>query len=533
MPWLLIYFLGMLSGVSWALESPAQTSAWYQQRAALRKSRVALEQGASEDRVARAARASRLIEELVAKATQQGVGRDDADLISLVSGVSLLDPAQNAPLSALLLTLPEKTLADAKQFKVWQQTLEALRTDLLKPTEKLFKDALEAGVPSVARDCVDQALALWPDHRNLRRNLGQIKFENRWYGPREAELTKLGQAWDEQLGWILVKDRERYANGEYYDFQSKQWTTLEAANATRSELKNQWVIQTEHLVIQGTAPLTALVDVANRIEAFHDRVFAAYSGFFLKVSGRKVSDEDFKVLFGTMRKDKGKGNDKRKGKDKDKDRDLLVVNVARDKRAYVASLPSGVDAGWSAGMFIPMTRESYFYQGIAEVVYHEFTHQILHIFSGTNQAPSWLTEGAAVYTEAPVFESGRMILGEIEGNEHLSAFFQQMKAGKALTLAKILALEDGQEWRSSTTPELNYSAAGMLVEFCMESDNRRHRSDFLDFLRDSYLGNTSNYKVWDYLGLNYAAFDTAYSQWIAEQAKLSASAVPSAETPKR
>ncbi len=528
---MLIYLLGVCSGLSWALESPAQTAAWYQQRAALRKSRVAMEQGASEDRLARAARASRLIEELVAKATEQGVGRDDVDLGNLVTGVSLLDPNKNAPLSALLGTLPEKTIADAKQLKAWQQILEAKRTDLLKPTEKLFKDALEAGVPSVARDCVDQALALWPDHRNLRRNLGQIKFENRWYGPREAELTKLGQAWDEQLGWILVKDRARYAKGEYYDFQSKQWTTLEAANAIRGELKNQWVIRTEHLVVQGTAPLKALVDVANRIETFYDRVFAAYSGFFLKVSGKKVSDEDFKVLFGTMRKDKSndRGNDRSKGKD----RDLLVLNVAKDKSAYVESLPAGVDAGWSAGMFIPTTRESYFYQGIAEVIYHEFTHQILDIFSGTNRAPAWLTEGAAVYTESPVFESGRMVLGEMEGNEHLGAFFQQMKAGKALTLAKILALEDGREWMSSTTPDLNYPAAGMLVEFCMESDNRRHRSDFLDFLRDSYLGNTSNYKVWDYLGMNYAAFDTAYSEWIAEQAKRSASAVPPAETPKR
>jgi Protein of unknown function (DUF1570) len=527
MRWIFLCLLGVLSGLAWGLESPAQTAAWYQQRAALRKSRVAMEQGASDDRVARAVRASRLIEELVAKAKEQGIGRDDEDLINLVSGVSLLDPNKNAPLTALLATLPEKTTADAKQLKIWQPLLETKRNDLLKPTEKLFKDALEAGVPSVARDCVDQALALWPDHRNLRRNLGQIKFENRWYGPRGAELTKLGQAWDEQLGWILVKDRARYAKGEYYDFQSKQWTTLDAANAIRSDLKNQWVIQTEHLVIQGTAPLKALVDVANRIETFYDRVFAAYSGFFLKVSGKKVSDEDFKVLFGTMRKDKA--NDKAKSKD----RDLLVVNVAKDKSAYVASLPAGVDAGWSAGMFIPNTRESYFYQGIAEVIYHEFTHQILHIFSGTNRAPAWLTEGAAVYTESPVFEAGRMVLGEMDGNEHLSAFFHQMKSGKALTLAQILALEDGRVWMSSTTPDLNYPAAGMLVEFCMEADNRRHRSDFLDFLRDSYLGTTSNYKVWDYLGMSYAAFDTAFSEWIDGQAKRSASAVPPSETPKR
>ena len=507
--------LMVTSGFSWALESPAQTSAWFQDRAALRKTRSAIEQGAADDRVDRASRAIRVIDELVAKAKEMNIGRDDVDLAKLVSGVCYLDAATGAPLMATWLALPDKSTVDAKQLKVWQQILEPKRNDLLKPTEKLFKQALDAGVPAVARDCVDQALALWPDHKNLRRNLGQIKFEERWYGTREAEMTRQGFAWDSKLGWIVVKDRARYAKGDYYDLQAKQWTTLAAVNALRSDPKNRWVIQAEHIEIHGTAPLEVMVDTANRIEEFYDRVFAAYSGFFLKVSGRKVTDDDFKVLFGTMPKEKGR----EKSKDKDQGSNLLVLNVAKDKDAYVASLPPLVNAGWSAGMFISTTRESYFYQGYVEAIYHEFTHQILHIFSGTNRAPAWLVEGAAVYTQAPAFRDGRMVLGEIGGNHHLLGFFEQMTEGTALNLKQILALEDGRAWSSSTTPDLNYPAAGILVEYCMESDHRRHRSDFLDFLRDSYVGATLNYKVWDYLGMDYATFDKGFTDWLSETAK--------------
>lgn len=515
MQMILMVVLICTAGFSWALEAPVPTAAWLQERAAVRKMCTAIEQGAADDRVERAKRAAHVVAELLVKTKELGIGRDDVDLAHLVTGVGFLDAATGAPLTASWSALPEKSTTDAKQNKAWQQLLEPKRNDLLKPTEKLFKQALDAGVPAVARDCVDQALALWPDHKNLRRNLGETKFEDRWYGPRETEMTKQGFAWDGKLGWVVVKDRARYAKGDYFDLQSKQWTTLSAVNALRSEAKNQWVIQTEHIEIHGTAPLESLIDTANRIEEFYDRVFAAYSGFFLKVSGKKVTDDDFKILFGTMRKEKGR----EKGRDKDHDSDLLIVNVAKDKDAYVTSLPPMVKAGWSDGMFISSTRQSYFYQGVAEIIYHEFTHQILHIFSGTNRSPAWLTEGAAVYTQAPAFHDGRMVLGEITGNQHLRAYLQQMKEGKALELKAILALDDGRVWSSSNTPDLNYPAAGMLVEYCMESDQRRHRSDFLDFLRDSYLGTSANYKVWDYLGMDYAAFDSGFTAWLSEIAK--------------
>ena len=464
---------------------------WAKAREQQRKGRQALEQGASEDRLSRADKAAKIIAELLAKAADLGASHHDADLVSLIAGVRFLNPAAAEPLEQELTKLPEN--ADTTKAKAWSQLLDAKRKELLRPTERLFKQALDAGVPSVARDCLDQALIFWPDHKDVRRNLSEVKEGDRWYGLRDQQRLKAGLVWDMKLGWIVADARERYAKGEYFDLQDKTWTTLEAANAKRSVLASRWVIPTEHLIVQGTAPLLVMVDTANRLEAFYDRVFASYSGFFVKAGAKGGSD--VKLLFGTS------------------SHDPLVINVAKDKEAYQASLPPRVSAGWSDGMFISSTKESYFYQGSEEVMYHEFTHQILHVFTDMNRGPVWLTEGAAVYTQGPVFRAGRMELGQVDTNSHLRLYIRQSREDKALPLGKILLLESGQVWSNSTTPELNYPAAGAVVQFCMESEQRRYRADFLDFLRDSYRGETRGYELWEYLGIDYATFEKRYTAW--------------------
>ncbi len=481
-----------------ALESPAKALEWARGREQVRTVRVAIEQGAAADRTDRAGRAAKIVAELIARGATMGVARTDADLRDLINGVRFLSPAAAAPLDAALAPLPAAAEAkpDAKTARAWSQLLDNRRLDLLKPTEVLFKKARDAGMPSIARDCVDQALVFWPAHRDLRRNLGQTLVDGRWYGPRETELTRQGLRWDDELGWIVADARERYAKDEYFDLADRRWTTLHEADSRHSQLAQRWVLTTEHLQIQGTAPLRALVDTANRLESFYDRVFAAYAGFF--VTPGKRSADDLRLLFGTL------------------DHPRLVINVADGIEGYRRSLPATVDPGWSDGMFMPSTRESYFYAGPAEIIYHEFTHQILHVFTGTNRSPAWLSEGAAVYTEAPQFSGTRMILGDITGNTHLGMFIRQEGDGVALTLESLLALEDGGVWLKSTTPELNYPAAGALVQFCMEAENRRYRADFIDFLRDSYRNETRGYRLWEYLGMDYRTFATRYGTWRAD-----------------
>ena len=494
---LLACALLLLSGSLQAVDTTAKDLEWARTREQARTARVDMAKGAAQDRVARAGKAAAVVAALLEKAPANGAGRDDRDLGDLIAGVRFLAAPAAAPLEAALKALPEA--ADPAKAKAWRLLVEAKRADVLRPTERLFKQALDGGVLTVARDCVDQVLVFWPDDRDLRRNLGQSEHAGRWYGPRDMALVSQGMVWDEKLGWVVEKDRSRYGKGDYFDLQEKEWTTLSEADTAHGVAAKPWIIQTEHLQIQGTAHLADLVDVANRLEEFYGQIFAAYCGFFVRPGAKQGAD--LKLLFGML------------------DHPRLVVNVAKDAAGYRASLPPGVSAGWSAGMFISSTRQSYFYTGYVSAIYHEFTHQILHIFTGRDQGPAWLVEGAAVYTQAPVFVDGHMRLGALDENVHLQAFIKQQRAGKALTLPQVLALDGFNAWSGSATPALNYPAAGSVVQFAMEAEGRGYRADFIDFLRDSYVGQTGGHRLWEYLGLDRPAFDKQYQAWVADFTK--------------
>jgi hypothetical protein len=499
-----VCIMALWGAMAWATEAPAQTAEWMRQREQIRKQRSEFEQEVEDNRKSRAEKAARIIAELLIKAKEYRIGRDDHSLRDLIAGVRFLHPAVAEPLDRDFASFTERTESDPKQTTAWCQLVEKRRRDVLKPTENLFNEADKVG-SSLTRECVDQALKFWPEHPRLRRNLGQTRIADRWYGPREAEIAKGGLIWDDHVGWIVEQDRARYTQGEYFDLTTKTWSTLDEADARHRVLDNQWVILTEHLELRGTAKLIDLIQTANQLEAFYDRVFAAYASFFVKPAdkrgvGRKPGVEpDIKLLFGML------------------DHPRLVINVARDEAGYRNSLPPGVEAGWSAGMFISRTKQSYFYAGYSAAVYHEFTHQILHLFTGENRAPAWLVEGAAVYTQAPVFYHGRMELGIITENHHISSYFLQRAEDKALPFSRILQMEDSFAWSRSKTPELNYPAVGALVQYCMESDHRAHRADFVDFLRDSYQGQTRGYHLWDYLGMDYERLEKNFTAWADEQ----------------
>jgi hypothetical protein len=180
----------LLPVCTWAAEGQAKAAEWAKAREQVRKGRQAMEKGASEDRLNRAEKAAKIIQELLVKAPDLGVSRQDRDLADLVAGVRFLNPAAAEPLIASLAALP--AAVDDSKAKGWKSLIDSKRKELLRPTERLFKQALDAGVPSVARDCLDQALTFWPDHKDVRRNLSEEKSGDRWYGPRDQQRLKAG-----------------------------------------------------------------------------------------------------------------------------------------------------------------------------------------------------------------------------------------------------------------------------------------------------------------------------------------------------
>lgn len=495
-PWSLAFWLmialcvgGPSPIISAAEKAVAVDKKWFDQREANRKGREGMYKGATADRAERGKKAAAIALELVKKAAEVRVPGQDLLFARMVTFIERLDPQQAADVAQAIKALPaEPATAEAKEIKLWDKNLKTKLPALTKPTEVLGQKALDVGVTDIAFDCLQQVLTYDPDHVSLRKALNQTKVDGRYYGPKDMDFVKAGARWDSKRGWIHAKEAARYENGDYYDLQSKSWTTLNEANNLRSELTKQWVIQTEHLEIRGTAKLAELVDVANHLEAFYAQIFASYALFFSK------GQSDVKLIFGLL------------------DHPRLVVNIAKDPAAYKLSLPSGVDAGWSAGMWVPAVGASFFYAGPMEVMYHEFTHQILDVFSHGCRAPVWIVEGIAVYTQSPTYVDGKLTLGLIEENHRVRSHLSRLAAGNAMTFDQLLAL-DHATWGAAKDPSSQYAAAGALAQFCMEAEKRRYRSDYIEFIRDAYLGQTQNHTLWDYLGMTRTDFLYAYHAW--------------------
>jgi hypothetical protein len=481
-----------------AIPTSGAMQKWLEARAVQRAGRAELQRGAEKDRLERAAAAVKISLEMLEKAKADRVAGQDAQFKRMCAFIDYLDPTQVGKVASVVEALPaEPAMSEAKALKTWAAYADPKWQALVGPTEKLGQKALDFGVFDIAHDCLDQVLTFNPDNPGLRKALNFTKAGGRWYGPKDMDAVRSGLQWDDKLGWIVAKEAARYAKGDYFDLQEKRWTTMEAAEAAHATLDREWHLLTEHLEISGNAPLAALVDVANRLEEFYAQIFASYAAFFAK------DKSDVKLIFGLL------------------DHERLLVSVAKDKADYRKSLPSGVDPGWTAGMWIPAVGSSFFYAGPKAVIYHEFTHQILHVFSHGNQSPAWLCEGVAVYTQSPHFAStGAMQLGVLADNYQIRMYFDQRKAGTAISLEQTMALTDGRVWASAPDPSVNYPAAGALVEFCMEGEGRKYRADFIDFLRDSYLGTTMGRTLPDYLNLNRQAFAQAYEKWLASDGTL-------------
>lgn len=469
---------------------PAGDAAFVGERAKLRQARQELARHLAADRAKRAALASSGITDLIAAAEAKRLPGQDEPLGHLLDGLARLDPAQAQTLRERLARLPAADgQADPAAQRVWESTLKSKRSQILQPLRAMAQRAITLGEAEIAGELMQQYLCFWPDDPVVRGNMGLTRVRGRWYGPKTLPTAKQGLDWDERLGWVVASGRDRYEAGEYYDLEAKRWTTLSAANEAHAAVDKPWTVITEHLELRGNARLEDLVSAANRLEAFYARIFSAYAAFFAD-----RGKADLRLVLGMA------------------EHPRLVVNIQRTRADYQRTLP--VPAGTSAGMYIhSRTPASYFYVGSDQVMFHEFTHQILGVFSG-GTGDSWIVEGVAVYTQAPVIEGGALVLGRLEGNSHIRRYFTQLRTGGAIDAGRLMALTDAT-WEAGDVLG-HYAAAGAFVHFCMEADERARRADFIDYLADNYRARAKR-PLWDYIGTSRERLVADFAAWAQAQ----------------
>ncbi len=487
-------------------------SGWKAKRAVLREQRSQLVAEAQADAAARCDQAVSVIRGLVERIESGELTAAFEPLGQLLAGLGRLDESRLGDLRARVAGLSERQAPEAltgKAKAAWDAALAQAHTQITERPFKLMTRAADAGEVGLATELMWEVLWFNPDHTAIRKGLGLVTLpekvrskvqlaptparaavkakrmdyarfdpDRRWYSAFAAARLKEGLVWDATLGWVNPKFRDRYARGGVFDLQQRKWVSLQAANAYHSTPDRAWEIRTEHLLIRGTADLSVLADAATQLEAFYREIFGIYANFFAG-SGRH---DVLRLSLGLVQTEP------------------LEIWILRDREQYLAV--SGAPQ-WSGGVFIPSKGLSYFYGRVGETMFHEFTHHILREFTGRNQAPSWLTEGIAVFTQTAKFKRGRV---EIPG----------ARPSRAFSLDELMELRSGRAWHAWHNNRENpsaYADAGSLVTFGMNVQDGRCRADTIDFIGDAYLGKLRGREMWDYLGMDRQALARGYDQW--------------------
>ncbi len=484
---------------------------WTDQRAAMRRDRVQLQQQADEDREARAANARQQVQTLIdkVKAGEVKVAKDE--LWQLVAGLCYLSPDSMGDLPKQVRALEG---AGDETDKAGELALAQTKEAVTARPWELLQSASNIGYIGLASDFMWEVLYFDPDYEPIRRALGQKKIDpelvenlqlseitgklieqvpelrehhpNRyWFSAFDAARIREGLWWDDRYGWMLAKFPQRYEKGYVYDLQRKMWTTLDEANAYHSKPGKDWQVQTEHLLIQGTADLQTLVTVADQLEAMYDEIFVTFAQFF--TNSRRL--DAMRFAFGLA------------------EHQPLKVWVYATHDEYVKRANA---VGWSGGVFRQSNGTAYFFGKPSQTMYHEFTHQVLHVMTGKNNSPTWLTEGVAVYAQTVRFDMrGAQFPGARPNDRWSVDQMMRLRSGKDWYRAVENAKRDGLD-----SP---YGSCGSLVTFAMQYQDGLLQADFIDFLRDSYRQGTGKWAIWDYMGMGEPQFKYEYAKWLVGQ----------------
>ena len=137
---------------------------------------------------------------------------------------------------------------------------------------------LHAGFPSEAYRLVREAAAAYPDHSAARRILGFQRYKDEWITPFEAEQARKHYVWHDKFGWLLKTYVKRYEDGERY--YGGRWMPAAKEEEIRQVFQNAWTIRTENFLIETNHSLERGVEIAKKLEAYHDFFVQTFVGFF-------------------------------------------------------------------------------------------------------------------------------------------------------------------------------------------------------------------------------------------------------------
>ncbi|MEX1097385.1 MAG: DUF1570 domain-containing protein [Planctomycetales bacterium] len=357
--------------------------------------------------------------------------------------------------------------------------------------------------PSYAYRLVREVAAFDPDHVAARRILGYVRNGDEWITPFEKQKS-LREVWHDKYGWLPKAHVKRYQNGERY--VQGRWMSVAQEAEIRRDFRNAWHIRTEHFLVKTNYSLERGVEVARKLEAFHEYFFRTFAGFF-------HTPDQLQKLF-----DGGSTRSPRPAVPRP-----YVVHYYRTKDEYQKTLIDRIpQIGITNGLYYTTDRVAYFYhdENVEPTLYHEATHQMFYeCVPGermiADAANFWIVEGIACYLESFRAEDGKTSIGDPHYVRFVAARFRYLQDEYYVPLAQF-ASRGMREFQSDTQNiARNYSQASGLAHFFMHHDGGRYRDALVTHLAQLYTPRPVQVQsLAELTGVSFAELDRQYGEYL-------------------
>lgn len=367
----------------------------------------------------------------------------------------------------------------------WQIALKVAREAHAKDLYLLSRRIVNEGQPSFAYAVLREVLHFDPDHERARSLLGYVQYGEEWMSPFAAKMAKKNMVWHDRFGWLPEANVKRYEAGER--LVQTRWVSAEREESERQDFQKAWEIETEHYRVKTNVGLERGVELARKLEVFHDYFHNSFAAFF-------NSPEQLKKLFSSDSAARGARVVK-----------PFEIHFFRTKAEYVNRLKkTNPQIEITNGIYMPDDRIAYFFENpeteVESTLFHEATHQILFELRGATRPGAaeawdrehfWIVEGFACYMESFRQTDDGVTIGNPKYIRFDAAAYRLLHDKYYVPLSRFASMGK-LVFQSDSNIEKNYSQASGLTHFFLHYDGGRYRDALVQHLQLLYRPGAGN-----------------------------------------
>jgi hypothetical protein len=388
----------------------------------------------------------------------------------------------------------------SEAMRRWKTRFIELRRSQAEALWRLARVAAANGRAPLALQLATEAAREDPDHAEARRVLGYDKVDGAWRSTFAKRKLQRGYQWHPKFGWLKGDQVAQYEAG--LRRFGNEWIDAAEDARRRQRIEDGWRVETDHYLVTTNHSLETGVQLAVKLERFHQiwrQTFAGYS----------LDARQLKRLFEGRRGPRGRGQPHRIFYYRSRDQYNEALRYEQPKIAM------------TLGIYFDKARRGYFFAGEDQdpgTLYHEATHQLFHETRRVAKHVGgrhnfWIVEGIAAYMESLTEHDGFWTLGGHNAGRVPAARQRLLDDGFYVPLAELtrMGTEDIQHYE-----EINklYSQMTGLATFLMHFEGSRYRDALMRYLVAVYRDTADPETLAMLAGESYEQLDRQYREFI-------------------